>query len=244
MTMYRRWESLGGSRLICQSDFHLGSMGTVLASHDLLYPELQSKKKQQTYTKAGVSVPMPPPPPRARKGSSFPLQTFGSRLYKLNPPLVPPPTRQAVQQPTVDKKTCVLVATVYGGIGLLVPLDEKMYKRLALLQEIMSRTIVTVFALNPKDYRAPRLPVMGIRYPDSQSTFMFPLVSAAGDALTAVQQQASFGHNKQMMLDGVLLQRFLCLPRTLQEQLASVLGVTAYLIRENLHEIDYLSRFF
>ncbi|RYH26307.1 hypothetical protein EON65_14745 [archaeon] len=232
----RRWESLGGGRLICQSEFYLGAVGNVITTHDILYPELA--KKKPTFI---PGLPAPPPPPRTRKGSNFPLQTYGSRLNKVNAPIQFYSTNKVQMtpgnQPSVDKRTCVLIGTARGTLGLLVPLDEKMYKRLALLQELMSRTMVTAFALNPKDYRIAHRQFMQVRYPDVQTTTSL-------DQQTQHNMSASFVHNKQVILDGVLVQRFVFLPHVLQEQLASVLGVTAYLIRENLHEIDYISRFF
>lgn len=224
----KRWESLGGSRLICQSDFFVGAP-SVLAAHDLLYPELTRKKAIAQMP----NVPMPPPAPK-KKGSAFALQTFGTRLYKLHVPL----NAAAVRAALPEKRTAVLVATHTGGLGLIVPLEERMYKRLALLQEILSRTMLTAFALNPKDFRRPRRGILEMHYPDSQAQ-VFSVFAAHGNG-----NSASFGHSKQVVLDGVLLRRFLGLSAVVQDQLARVLGVTAYLLRENLHEIDCLSRFF
>lgn len=167
-------------------------------------------------------------------GSAFALQTFGTRLYKLHVPL----TAAAVRAALPEKRTAVLVATHTGGLGLIIPLEEKMYKRLALLQEILSRTMLTAFALNPKDFRRPRRGILEMHYPDSQAQ-VFSVFAAHGNG-----NSASFGHSKQVVLDGVLLRRFLGLSAVVQDQLARVLGVTAYLLRENLHEIDCLSRFF
>lgn len=36
---------------------------------------------------------------------------------------------------------------------MLVPLDERMYRRLALLQQLMNITVQSTLALNPKDFR-------------------------------------------------------------------------------------------
>jgi hypothetical protein len=214
----------------------MGSTGNVLTTHDILYPELAKKK-----TTFAPGAPAPPPPPRTRKGSSFPLQSYGSRMHKIQAPIqfysTNKMTLQPGNQPPVDKRTCVLIGTAGGSLGLLIPLDEKMYKRLALLQELMSRTMVTVFALNPKDYRIAHTQAMHVQHPNVQTTSLL-------DQQSLASLSASFAYNKQAILDGVLLQRFKFLPHSLQEQLASVLGVTAYLIRENLREIDYVSRFF
>eukprot|EP00981_Chlorochromonas_danica_P014983 scaffold9796_cov154-Ochromonas_danica.AAC.6 len=235
----KRWESLGGSRLICQSEFSVGGPGAVLASHDLLYPDLVRRKASLPQSTPGV--PPPPPPPKARRGSSFLLQTFGTRLYKMTVPLNPL-TAQARQQVLAlpEKKSCVLVAAGHGALGLVIPLEEKMYKRLAVLQEVLTRTIATAFGLNPKDYRRNRKFFHEQQYAEALNQLQ-QHVGAPGHAMN---NSSSFGHNKQPVLDGVLLQRFFILRPGQQEALARVLGVTAAVLRENLWEIDYLSSFF
>ena len=49
---------------------------------------------------------------------------------------------------------------------------------------------------------------------------------------------------KKSMLDGRLLSMFNALPPSLQDQLAATVCATAYLIKENLREMDYLCRYF
>ena len=139
----------------------------------------------------------PPPPPRTRKGSNFPLQRFGTRFNKA----------------TVPAKATMLVCTMDGGIGVLQPLEERMYRRLALLQQIMTMTVHTNFSLNPREYRLFKSVRMRIV-------------------------------RKKGVLDGCMLSIFNVLPPSMQDQLAATVGATAYLIKENLHELDYLTRFF
>lgn len=50
-------------------------------------------------------------------------------------------------------KTCSLIGTIYGELGVVVPVDERMYRRLMLLQQIMSSVMETTCALNPREYR-------------------------------------------------------------------------------------------
>ena len=53
-------------------------------------------------------------------------------------------------------KSCVLVGTIDGGLGMLMPVEERMYRRLALLQQIMSMGVPTPCGLNPREYRVIR----------------------------------------------------------------------------------------
>ena len=138
----------------------------------------------------------PPPPPRSRKGSNFNLQLFGARFNK-----------------SLATKTCLIVGTMDGGLGVLVPLEEKMYKRLMLLQQLMGMALPTPLALNPRDYR----------------TFKSSRFRST---------------RKKTLLDGRLLWHFYQLDLSLQEALAAAVGTSAYLVKENLREIDCISNFF
>lgn len=191
--LFRNIESIKGSRLLCTGDFHLGSEVTTLITHDLLSAD---SSKGKPMASAGDNRP-PPPPPRTRKGSTFPLQRFGTRLSKTS----------------ILKRSTSLVCNMDGGIGMLLPLEERMFKRLTLLQQIMTITIPTLGGLNPRDYRLFK----------STRVRVF---------------------KKKGVLDGCVLWNFMTLPPSIQDQLAATVGATAYLIKENLHEIDYLLRFF
>ena len=197
-----------GTRLLRVADFHLGTDASLVLPHELIYPELIKKKPPPPVPMGGAPLPPPPPPPpRTRKGSTFPLQVFGTRLFKSN----------NVQ----TRKTSTIVGTMDGSIGLLIPLDERMYKRLALLQQIMCMVIPTSLALNPKDFRLSK----NLNMRD-------------------VQVQAGATQGKKAILDGTLLSKFLHLDAMMQEQIANMVGVTAFIVKENLHEIDYTTRFF
>jgi hypothetical protein len=139
----------------------------------------------------------PPPPPRSRKGSNFPLQKFGTRFNKA----------------TMPAKATVLVGTMDGGLSVVQPLEERMYRRLALLQQIMTMAVHTNFSLNPREYR---------------------LLKSARVRVA----------RKKGVLDGCLLGLFTAMPPSVQDQLAATVGATAYLIKENLRELDYLCRYF
>jgi cleavage and polyadenylation specificity factor subunit 1 len=99
-----------------------------------------------------------------------------------------------------------------GSLGFLVPLDERMYRRLLLLQQVMAMIVPMALFLNHKDFRLFK----------SRRFRMF---------------------KKRGVLDGCLLWQYLSLHPQLQEELASIVGVTSYTIKENLHEIDLLTGF-
>lgn len=52
-----------------------------------------------------------------------------------------------------SSKSCLILGTADGGIGVLIPIDEKIYRRLALLQQIMYTTQPMSCSLNPIEYR-------------------------------------------------------------------------------------------
>lgn len=54
---------------------------------------------------------------------------------------------------TTSLKTSAVIGTSDGGIGVLIPVEERIYRRLALLQQIMSAALETGLALNPRDFR-------------------------------------------------------------------------------------------
>jgi hypothetical protein len=173
-----------------------------MSYHEIMYADQTAVKK---ISSKSMSQP-PPPPPRTRKGSSFPLQVFGTRMYKVHPD---------------NRKSCVVAGNVEGSLSCLIPIDEKVYKRLALLQQMMCVLIPTPFALNPKEYRYPKV--------------RSPKIPEDGTLSTG---------DKRFILDGCIVSKFLCLNTAIQDELASIMGTSAYIIRENLHEIDYLSRSF
>ena len=51
-------------------------------------------------------------------------------------------------------KSCLIIGTADGGVGILIPIDERIYRRLALLQQIMYTTQPMICSLNPIEYRA------------------------------------------------------------------------------------------
>ncbi|KAK6174392.1 hypothetical protein SNE40_017678 [Patella caerulea] len=70
--------------------------------------------------------------------------------------------RCKLSDPSIDKKTLALVerrhvtyfATLDGSLGFLLPVTEKVYRRLTMLQSIMLTLIPHLAGLNPRAYRA------------------------------------------------------------------------------------------
>ena len=178
----RKIETKDGSRLFCMADFHLGSDATLLLSHSLLVaPALLQPPLPPMPPPSQPPLP-PMPPPLHPNGLGIGMGTgmgmgMGSQLMGA-PPLPPNPLplslslslirankqKQSITSATgqpfgqrLDKisgnKSCVLIGTIDGGLGMLLPVEERMYRRLALLQQIMCMGVATPCALNPRDYR-------------------------------------------------------------------------------------------
>ena len=54
-------------------------------------------------------------------------------------------------------KYCTAIGTVSGEFGFLIPLDDRVYRRLILLQQIMGNVARTACALNPREFRMLRV---------------------------------------------------------------------------------------
>lgn len=57
---------------------------------------------------------------------------------------------------SLTTKICSVAGTVDGAVGIFVPLDEKVYRRLALLQQLLSTSVETCCYLNPQEFRVFR----------------------------------------------------------------------------------------
>jgi hypothetical protein len=229
------------------SEFHIGSEVSGFISHDLLLPEYQLKKNPGNSGNimsapmpplpppnpmnmgafgAPVPPPPPPPPPRTRRGSTFPLQIFGTRLTKFSDFPIYNPSNHHIPY---HRKTCNIIITMEGNIGCLIPLEEKLFKRLLLLQQILMTLLPTTFFLNAKEFRYN----IWNRFQVNAPSF-----------LTILSNPALNSSNKRYTLDGNILALFIELDCFLQDEIASLIGVNSYILRENLHEMEYLMRFF
>jgi cleavage and polyadenylation specificity factor subunit 1 len=46
-----------------------------------------------------------------------------------------------------------LIGTIHGCVGIFIPIDERIYRRLALLQQLMAVGVETCCNLNPTEFR-------------------------------------------------------------------------------------------
>jgi len=124
----RKTESKDGARLLCLADGHIGSDIDTLVSHSMF--------------SHAVEPAAPPPVPPSQRGAApgfkpkLPTIDFGTRFSK-----------------TVTSKLCAVAGTVDGALGVFMPVDEKLYRRLALLQQLLSTAVQTCCNLSPQEFR-------------------------------------------------------------------------------------------
>ena len=113
------------------ADAHIGTDLDVLVPHTLFTPE---PLKEQAV------IPPPPPPPGAYRApfsaKPKPALDFGVRFNK-----------------AATTKVCAVSGSIDGAIGVFVPVEEKLYRRLALLQQLLSTTVKTCCHLSPQEFR-------------------------------------------------------------------------------------------
>eukprot|EP00949_MAST-11_sp_MAST-11-sp1_P002136 g2136.t1 len=102
-----------------------------------------------------------------------------------------------------------IFGTVIGGVGALLPVEERVFRRLAMLQVVMSRSLPHDAGLNPRAFRACR------------------------NGHKAMLKKRANG-----ILDGSFLSRFLSLNRQDQRTLARSIGTSPEIIVENLRCIQ------
>ena len=120
------------------ADFHLGSIASAVVHHRILdYPSGMPSRSR------GRSGGNPTTPttraPSSTTPSSAQSVALGSRLDK-----------------STSLKSSLVIGTADGGLGMLVPVDERIHRRLALLQQIMSTSVPTTCCLNASEYRATK----------------------------------------------------------------------------------------
>lgn len=162
-----------------------------------------------------------------KKVSNFPLQQFGVRMLKTTVP--------------VERKTCTVISTIDGGLAMLVPIEEKMFKRLLLLEQIMNMLLPTTLALNPRDYRLLYPSNIGLDHHRFASPGLKTVI-ANGDSSLANTSTLHY-HLRKTILDGCSLFRYFELDYAVQEEIAQMIGSHAILLRENLREIEHVVRF-
>lgn len=115
---------------------------------------------------------------------------------------------------TWDNKHITWFATLDGGIGLLLPMQEKTYRRLLMLQNALNTMLPHHAGLNPKAFR---------------------MMHADRRSLQNVVRN---------ILDGELLSKYLHLSTMERSDLAKKIGTTQDIILEDLLEIDRVTAHF
>ena len=131
-------ESFNGLKLLSLADFYVGSIITSMISHSTLaipsilgLPQTLLIDAGNQPTNRGGVLDV-----RSRKHLPPNILAFGTRLDKLG-----------------SYKTINLIGTVNGCVGIFIPIDERIYRRLALLQQLMAVAVETCCNLNPTEFR-------------------------------------------------------------------------------------------
>lgn len=174
------------------ADIHVGSEVISMLPHPILISGHAVNRIEAANNSSRRLKNQPPAP-------QIPVQ-FGSRMDK-----------------SFSRRLAVLVGTNKGSLGVFIPLEEKTYRRLMLLQQLMTVTVPSECCLNPRDFRSLHL------VPHGRSALVV---------------------RKRGILDGNLLYQFVSLDCALQHELAAVMGTSVDLLLENLQELDLSISFF
>ena len=124
---FRVLESRNGFQLLCLADIHLGCVVSVLSPHRMLGDPLLTSASVVGDLSQILTQKIP---------SRLVQRTYGTRLDKSS-----------------SSKSSLVVGSTDGSLGLVVPVDERTYRRLALLQQIMGMAIEASCGLNPREFR-------------------------------------------------------------------------------------------
>ncbi|XP_072946288.1 cleavage and polyadenylation specificity factor subunit 1 [Epargyreus clarus] len=122
----------------------------------------------------------------------------------------------ARQPPDADHKRHVTVfTTLDGGLGYVLPVSEKMYRRLLMLQNVMNNYCCHIAGLNPRAHRTYKSP-----------------------------RRAAGGGPARGILDGDLVALYGTMPAAEQQDIAKKIGTKVDEIMTDLYEIDRLTAHF
>ena len=176
-----------GFRLISTADMYMGADIISMTPHQLLLPSAN-------YV----------PPVRSRGSRAAVavnnLTGYGCRMDK-----------------TKSSRSCVVTGSTRGSLGLLLPVEERTYRRLALLQSLLSMSTPTTCCLSARDYRHMHL---------------------------LMERKAPMIERKNGILDVNLLLLYPTLEFVVQVEMAQLMGTTVDILLDNLSELDSYTSFF
>jgi cleavage and polyadenylation specificity factor subunit 1 len=166
--------------MLCLADFHLGSEVTATALHSILMAPIPDKVINHMRI-----IPLPGGKEKAST-CTIQLLSYGKKMIKSSSP-----------------KTSLLVGSADGGVCILLPVEERVFKRLNLLQHMLSMTLESVCALNPKDFRAFKSAKFRLEKKkgllDGSLLWMFASLDAATQDFLA----SSMGTSAEMILENL-----------------------------------------
>jgi hypothetical protein len=177
-------ESKKGFRLLNIADFHVGSLVTSLVPRRILdlptglLPSRSAKAKlaaaghgNGTTTAIGnglitsTTTPGTGPVKLSLQVQINPLvgPGGGRTLIASSTSTLPPSSSSSSivlgsrLEKNIGSKSCLIYGTADGGIGIFLPIDERIHRRLAVLQQIMYTTQPMSCCLNPNEYRTIKI---------------------------------------------------------------------------------------
>ncbi|XP_067935054.1 cleavage and polyadenylation specificity factor subunit 1-like [Watersipora subatra] len=124
------------------------------------------------------------------------------------------PTTSRQFSSAIEKRHVTYFATVDGGVGYMLPLTERVYRRLDMTQKLLYTSIQHTASLNPKTFRSVRT------------------------------QNKLLQNSQHNLIDGDLVWKYLGLTHDEQTTLAKRMGTTPDQIIEDLLEIDRITTHF
>lgn len=150
---------------------------------------------------------------RLMRKSDFHLGQHASKFFRIRCKLndIPSDRRQIIG---ADKRHINMFVTMDGGIGSLLPVPEKTYRRLLMLQNVLVTSVQHVAGLNPKAFRT---------YKSARKLLSNP---ARG------------------VIDGELVWKFFSLPASEKAEVAKKIGTKVDEIMDDLQDVDRLTAHF
>lgn len=120
----------------------------------------------------------------------------------------------------------VPTATLDGGIGLLLPMQEKTYRRLLMLQNALTTMLPHHAGLNPKAFRLAALQLSDMNYETLQFRMLMWVTCLSMVSRMLHSDRRSLQNPVKNILDGELLNKYLYLSTMERSELAKKIGTT------------------